>query len=318
MKFILFCPDLFTGGPFAMLQLNKALKNIGHECEVVFYDIGEFKFLSDNTLTVKYKKKPDLSVKNFDYKICNRVDKKDFIIFPEVLLGILINLRKRGFRNTVFWWLSWDNAPLDQINYFDSILNLRASINVFQSFYAQFEAKRYGIEGQILSDYTFFNEDLFKEKVIKVNDICYLPNKSRGAESIISDLSKFFSIIPLINMSQMEVQNNLQRSKFFVDFGHHPGKDRIPREAALYECIPIVRKTGAAKSSKDIQLNKELKVNIDLLENSEKLKSHIKYIDKNRESFLKSMKPYQKTIQNEYEVFINQVKDFCNACLKRK
>ena len=110
MKFILFCPDVFTGGPFAILQLNKALRDLGHKCEVLFYDIGEIKLLSDNTLTVIYKKKPTLSLKNLDYTICNRVDKKDFIIFPEVLLGALINLRKRGFRNSVFWWLSWDNA----------------------------------------------------------------------------------------------------------------------------------------------------------------------------------------------------------------
>ena len=55
MKFILFCPDVFTGGPFAILQLNKALRDLGYKCEVLFYDIGEIKLLSDNTLTVIYK-----------------------------------------------------------------------------------------------------------------------------------------------------------------------------------------------------------------------------------------------------------------------
>ena len=31
-----------------------------------------------------------------------------------------------------------------------------------------------------------------------------------------------------------------------VDLGHHPGKDRLPREAALAGCVTVVGRAGAA------------------------------------------------------------------------
>lgn len=47
---------------------------------------------------------------------------------------------------------------------------------------------------------------------------------------------------PIINMTRDEVIRELQRAKVYIDFGNHPGKDRIPREAAILGCCAIVGK----------------------------------------------------------------------------
>ena len=78
-----------------------------------------------------------------------------------------------------------------------------------------------------------------------------------------------FSIIPLINMSQMEVQRICKDPNFLLILVIILVK--IESQGAVYMIVFYCEKAGAAKSSKDIKLNKELKVNIDILENSENL-----------------------------------------------
>lgn len=44
----------------------------------------------------------------------------------------------------------------------------------------------------------------------------------------------------------------MSKSKVYIDFGNHPGKDRIPREAAISGCIVITGKRGAAAFAEDV------------------------------------------------------------------
>lgn len=52
--------------------------------------------------------------------------------------------------------------------------------------------------------------------------------------------------VPLIGMTTEEMRSCMSKSKVYIDFGNHPGKDRIPREAAISGCIVITGKRGAA------------------------------------------------------------------------
>jgi len=42
--------------------------------------------------------------------------------------------------------------------------------------------------------------------------------------------------------------------KLYVDFGKHPGKDRMPREAAVHGCCIITGRRGAAGNPFDIPI----------------------------------------------------------------
>ena len=46
-----------------------------------------------------------------------------------------------------------------------------------------------------------------------------------------------FNFVPLINLNNDEIINTLSKSKIYIDIGSHPGKDRLPREAALLEIV---------------------------------------------------------------------------------
>jgi hypothetical protein len=50
------------------------------------------------------------------------------------------------------------------------------------------------------------------------------------------------------------MRNTLARSKVYLDFGHHPGKDRIPREAAISGCCVLTNREGAAGNDRDIPI----------------------------------------------------------------
>ncbi|MCK7547359.1 hypothetical protein ACFQGA_10470 [Marinobacter koreensis] len=310
MKFIIFCPDQYTGGPFALLQLNAALRDSGLNSEVLFYNIGSIKFDGFDAFSVVYSRDPELNIKDLPYSTCKSFKKTDILIFPEVLLEMSTQLKSVGCDNRVFWWLSWDNAPLSLVNNINHYTNLKDSVHIFQSFYSQIEAGRLGFSGSMVSDYTMFNEEHLTEHHDKTNDICYLARKAPGCESIIKQLNNKFSVIAIENMSQEEVQMTLRKSRFFVDFGSHPGKDRIPREAALYGCIPLVRKVGAANYSEDVFIPEFLKLESPLFLNSEYLSGYIKSIDLERDSVLSRLRPYVSRIKQEYVRFNQEVKDF--------
>lgn len=60
-------------------------------------------------------------------------------------------------------------------------------------------------------------------------------------------------------MTNEMVVETLQRVKFYIDFGNHPGKDRIPRGVAIWECCIITGKRGSAKYFEDVFISAEFK-----------------------------------------------------------
>ncbi len=56
-------------------------------------------------------------------------------------------------------------------------------------------------------------------------------------------------------ISPTEVRQKLQRAKMYLDFGPHPGMDRLPREAAVCGgCVVITNQQGAAKFCEDVPI----------------------------------------------------------------
>lgn len=62
-----------------------------------------------------------------------------------------------------------------------------------------------------------------------------------------------------VRMTANEVSHLLCRAKVYIDFGPHPGMDRLPREAALAGCIVITNREGAAGYDVDVPLPTEFK-----------------------------------------------------------
>lgn len=111
-------------------------------------------------------------------------------------------------------------------------------------------------------------------------------------------------------MTGEEVVALLKRSKVYIDFGPHPGMDRLPREAALAGCVVVTNREGAANFTEDVPLPAEFKLGGKF--DVDKVSSLLKDICNNHAKYADKMKPYQKWIlgqEKQMEVCVDRLVD---------
>lgn len=183
--------------------------------------------------------------------------------------------------------------------------------HLVQSYYAFNFLKNKDIELQkiyYLSDYlnkNFLNiqTELFKKEDIVV----YNPKKGFSFTKKIIKSAKHIKFVPIINMSREEVIKTLQKAKVYIDFGNHPGKDRIPREAAILGCCVITCRRGSAGFFEDVPIPDEYKFE-DKEDNIPKVIEKIKDCFENFGERYKDFDYYRKVIKNEPQKFVEDLK----------
>ena len=200
---------------------------------------------------------------------------------------------------------------LNQLNLsgFDQVR--QADFHIVQSYYALYHLVSNGIPGKkifYLSDY--LNEKFLKTKIdlsMKENIVAYNPKKGFSFTKRIMKAAPNIKFVPLINMTREQIIETLQKTKVFIDFGNHPGKDRIPREAAILGCCVITGKRGSAKHFEDVPIPELYK-----FENKEedipKIVEKIKDCFGNFEERYKDFEYYRKNIKQEPKKFIEDLK----------
>jgi len=159
-----------------------------------------------------------------------------------------------------------------------------------------------------LSDY--LNIDFLKTKTDiskKENIVAYNPKKGYYFTHKIKIAASDINFIPLENMKREEVIETLQKAKLYIDFGTHPGKDRIPREAAILGCCVITGKRGSAAYFEDVPIPDEYKFE-DKEENIPRIIEKIKDCFENFEERYKDFDYYRQVIKNEPQKFIEDMK----------
>ncbi len=158
-----------------------------------------------------------------------------------------------------------------------------------------------------LSDYIrddFFDNVNFKKNG-KENCICYNPLKSNSFMKKIVNKNKKIKFIPLIGLTKNEVINSLKKSKIYFDIGSHPGKDRMPREAALLGNCIITNKRGSAGNPEDVSIPEDFKFEENFF-NLNKINNKIISIFDNYEEEYEKFSSYLDKILLEKQTFINQ------------
>lgn len=112
-----------------------------------------------------------------------------------------------------------------------------------------------GKQVRYLSDYVndiylAGEEAALREK--KEDVVLYNPKKGAAFTKALREMAQDLRWVPLIGMTTEEMRSCMSKSKVYIDFGNHPGKDRIPREAAISGCIVITGKRGAAAFAEDV------------------------------------------------------------------
>lgn len=182
-----------------------------------------------------------------------------------------------------------------------------AGFYMFQSHYA-FEHFKELNPKYYLSDY--LNEDFLKTQTDltkKENIVVYNPKKGFAFTKKLIEGVKDIKFVPLINMTRYEVIRTLQKAKVYIDFGNHPGRDRIPREAAILGCCVITGKRGSAAFYEDVPIPDEYKFE-DRDENIPKIVDKIRDCFDNYEERYKDFEYYREVARNGTQMFIENLR----------
>ena len=249
------------------------------------------------------------------------------LIVPEVLINILPQYREI---QSCIWWLGWNHyllyteltkyKVLRMIhNYGKAILGLHKVLtfdairknrycNLAQCFFVicQLNKKKIYNAGY-LSDYisTGFVDACRRDKSVentKENIVLYNPKRNTKFVKQLMKKAPHLEFQAIENMSRDEVVMLMKRAKVYIDFGSHPGKDRMPREAALLGCCIITSTLGSAGFFNDVPMPIKYKVD----RKRRNVKVVIRKIEEcfqNYDKEIVEFRGYVDWILNEEEVF---------------
>ena len=180
------------------------------------------------------------------------------------------------------------------------------TLHMAQSYYSLNFLKKKFKNVKYLSDYQ--RDEIIKMKIKtknKKNIICYSGKSNQFINRIIKSTN--LPMIKLSGLSSDKIIKILKSSKLFLDFGYHPGKDRLPREAVILNNCIITNKKGSALNSIDIPIKKKYKfkeTNNNLL----KIKKTINEIINEYHNEIKNFKNYKNIVLKEKKKFLIDLK----------
>lgn len=317
MIYILANANAVSGGPELSHQLCHKLADLGYNSKMIYF----------NKLRFPSKKVSDELLSAYSCYNCNIAEKledkcENSIIIPETCLYFLPKFKHM---KKVIWWMSVDNYYITMRNPYAKFyapfgMNslkynpfINDYIHCYQSEYARQFLLSKGInEDKIvaLSDYLseeFIDGAINENNYEKLNNVLYNPKKGFFITEKIIKLAPSINWIPLEGMTHSQMAQLMMKSKVYIDFGNHPGKDRIPREAAICGCCIITNCSGSAENSIDVPIRKKFKYNLEECELSaiiDRIYECMNNYEINREEFAF----YRRKIRKEEEIFNNEVK----------
>jgi len=260
-----------SGGPELLHQLCYKLRDKGVNCKIYYY--GEHTGSPVHAFYEKYALPYETSVANSE---------ENLLIIPETFLDPLLDEALNKVKKAI-WWLSVDNyfvilemlkkRQRRHMNVFQRLLKRYSALpdlqylqtapiyHLAQSHYAvdflhKHNINKVGFLSDYLSEYFFKQYDA---GVIKKNQVLYNPKKGLKFTKRLMKAAPHIHWKPIENMTPQQVAAAFNDSKVYIDFGHHPGKDRFPREAATMHCCVITSKFGSAVYKEDVPIADEYK-----------------------------------------------------------
>ncbi len=262
---------------------------------------------------------------------------ENVVIFPEIYIDSI-----PSYKNAIcgIWWMSVDNY-LNQTSFkrdlahhyraYGGILRsfLHATMGLFGRYrrmrrnvkkakfhlYQSEYARQFLVEEKLspsypLSDYIndlYLNSAFNREN--REDIVLYNPKKGFDFTKKIIEKAPALHWVAIRDMSNDEVFDLLNKSKVYIDFGSHPGKDRFPREAAMSGCCVITGKRGSARNKVDVNIPEKYKVK-DEKENINQIISLITDLLHNYDDRIDDFQNYRSQIIGEKEQFKKDISRF--------
>lgn len=262
-------------------------------------------------------------------------DSNNIVAIPEIYFGFESKYKSIQF---AFWWMSVDNFYSNtsiisslsflsikdsfkliynrvkrQIPLFNKVTLARLKnvknnhIHLYQSTYARQFLISKGIYNLLpLSDYV--NQDFLLDKVEypKENIIIFNPKKGYSYTKKIVKALPEYTFIALQDLSRGELLVLMKKSKLYLDFGYHPGKDRLPRETVINKCCIITGIKGSAYFFEDIPIESSYKFNQARCR-LKKITNKVKFVMDNYDHCVDDFDFYRKRISLEKEKFFREI-----------
>lgn len=312
--FYLLCPaNKKTGGTELAHQLVQELNRNNVKAYITYYYWDKFPEPVNPAFreyVSEYKKIQDIVD-----------DSKNVLLVPEINW---LELNKYSKIQKGIWWMSVDNYVKNagfmgawRINGFVKALKalIKGHVSLFtkdfdknvEHFYQSEYAHRFledkGINNSMkLSDYVNDSYLVQTEASERENNVLYNPKKGIKYTKKLIKAAPELNWIPIQNMTTGQVKELLSKSKVYIDFGNHPGKDRFPREAAISGCCVITGRRGSAAFYDDIPIGDAFKFqgkDSDISAIIDKIKECLDNYDEMSKHFEK----YREMIKKEHEWF---------------
>jgi len=246
-----------TGGPEAIHQLGRTLLDLGHCAHIVYAEVGATPLSHDGVVRFPVLENP-MPAAYAHYQVPQAWEIPDTagtaVVVPELEPAMT---RRFCHATPHIWWLSIDNG-LGAVEASGGFGALRGSacVHLCQSYYALDFLRRQDLHGLPLFDYTAPEHAAAAaaaETTPRRNRILYPARGAWYAERL-RRWAPRLDWQEIKGFTPAQVQDLFRTSKLYVDFGAHPGKDRMPREAALLGCCVITGRRGAAANAFDVPI----------------------------------------------------------------
>ena len=264
---LLLCPEVKTGGPEALHQLGYQIARHGGLVRMAYYAPYSRLDIDGDIIRCHAESSPmPAHFAQYTPQVLRetRLTANTLVVFPEPLSKLAA--APAGYRRAL-WWLSLDNALAQNPGLAEgdaaALFADPALLHFHQSDYAARFLRQAGAAQYFpLSDYTdpnFLHRSQVMEDNPPITDrrdiITFFPNKGAALAARFLEgadrLRGTASFLPIREMTKAQVRAALFGARVYIDFGHHPGKDRVPREAAIAGAVVLLHEAGAARCFAD-------------------------------------------------------------------
>ena len=309
------CPGgLVSGGPEALHQLVDALRRCGKAAFISYWpESGQFDI------------PPFYREYNVEQRPLRDAD-GCLVVFPEVLLHEANRLTRSRI---AIWWLSVDfyfqslyfhdhlrrrdlsvRSRLRSVQDSDGLRAHRRSFHLAQSFYAQRFLTERRLSGPILCGY--INDEYVTTEGGIVNRhreeiIAYNPMRGMEVTEALMRLAPDAEWVAISDMGRAEVQSLLKQARLYVDFGSHPGRQRLPREAAISGACVVTGRQGSAAFVEDVPIPDEWRIDETRPDFHARFAEIASMILKDHQHQRSRLVEYRAVIRSEKAKFLDQV-----------
>ena len=314
-------PSIASGGPELLHQLCYELNQLHINAQMFYYDKNNPQKRYANPIPHNYYRY------NVNYVEYIEDDENNLLIVPETITAPLKNYS--SIKKCIWWlgannyfWFNEDAILSTLCHWIRYILHLPVQLtfaeikelqvyHLAQCWYLKKFVEQKGILNVgYLSDY--INEDFINcveqnREYEKRNIILYNPKRKQKLIKFLQRKNSALKFVPIKNMSQEEMRKLMCSAKLYIDLGRHPGKDRMPREAALCGCCILTSTLGSAGFYEDVPIPAEYKFDRKK-ENVPNILNKIQNVMDNYEKEMLKFEGYRNFIKNERNVFLADVK----------